>query len=173
MNRISKFHKVSFEQFKGDWTDTFGELPEEEIRTIYEGVRLTVRATSGSAGYDFFTPAAFSLGPGETAKIPTGIRAEMDENWVLQIFPRSGLGFKYRLQLNNTVGIIDSDYFYSDNEGHIFIKITNDTNEGRRVELDAGAGFAQGIFLPYGITVDDACTGSRNGGFGSTDQRQA
>ena len=173
MNRISKFHKVSFEQFKGDWTDTFGELPEEEIRTIYEGVRLPVRATSGSAGYDFFTPAAFSLGPGETAKIPKGIRAEMDENWVLQIFPRSGLGFKYRLQLNNTVGIIDSDYFYSDNEGHIFIKITNDTNEGRRVELDAGAGFAQGIFLPYGITVDDACTGSRNGGFGSTDQRQA
>ena len=173
MNRISKFHKVSFEQFKGDWTDTFGELPEEEIRTIYEGVRLPVRATSGSAGYDFFTPAAFSLGPGETAKIPTGIRAEMDENWVLQIFPRSGLGFKYRLQLNNTVGIIDSDYFYSDNEGHIFIKITNDTNAGRRVELDAGAGFAQGIFLPYGITVDDACTGSRNGGFGSTDQRQA
>ena len=173
MNRISKFHKVSFEQFKGDWTDTFGELPEEEIRTIYEGVRLPVRATSGSAGYDFFTPAAFSLGPGETAKIPTGIRAEMDENWVLQIFPRSGLGFKYRLQLTNTVGIIDSDYFYSDNEGHIFIKITNDTNEGRRVELDAGAGFAQGIFLPYGITVDDACTGSRNGGFGSTDQRQA
>ena len=173
MNRISKFHKVSFEQFKGDWTDTFGELPEEEIRTIYEGVRLPVRATSGSAGYDFFTPAALSLGPGETAKIPTGIRAEMDENWVLQIFPRSGLGFKYRLQLNNTVGIIDSDYFYSDNEGHIFIKITNDTNEGRRVELDAGAGFAQGIFLPYGITVDDACTGSRNGGFGSTDQRQA
>ena len=173
MNRISKFHKVSFAQFKGDWTDTFGELPEEEIRTIYEGVRLPVRATSGSAGYDFFTPAAFSLGPGETAKIPTGIRAEMDENWVLQIFPRSGLGFKYRLQLNNTVGIIDSDYFYSDNEGHIFIKITNDTNEGRRVELDAGAGFAQGIFLPYGITVDDACTGSRNGGFGSTDQRQA
>ena len=173
MNRISKFHKVSFEQFKGDWTDTFGELPEEEIRTIYEGVRLPVRATSGSAGYDFFTPAAFSLGPGETAKIPTGIRAEMDENWVLQIFPRSGPGFKYRLQLNNTVGIIDSDYFYSDNEGHIFIKITNDTNEGRRVELDAGAGFAQGIFLPYGITVDDACTGSRNGGFGSTDQRQA
>ena len=173
MNRISKFHKVSFEQFKGDWTDTFGELPEEEIRTIYEGVRLPVRATSGCAGYDFFTPAAFSLGPGETAKIPTGIRAEMDENWVLQIFPRSGLGFKYRLQLNNTVGIIDSDYFYSDNEGHIFIKITNDTNEGRRVELDAGAGFAQGIFLPYGITVDDACTGSRNGGFGSTDQRQA
>ena len=159
---------MSFEQFKGDWTDTFGELPEEEIRTIYEGVRLPVRATSGSAGYDFFTPAAFSLGPGETAKIPTGIRAEMDENWVLQIFPRSGLGFKYRLQLNNTVGIIDSDYFYSDNEGHIFSKVTNDSNEGKTVELKSGEGFMQGIFVEYGITLDDDATEIRNGGFGST-----
>ncbi len=55
--------------------------------------------------------------PGETVKVPTGIRVEMEENWVLKCYPRSGLGFKYRLQLNNTVGIIDSDYFYSDNEG--------------------------------------------------------
>lgn len=172
MNRISKFHKVSFEQFKGDWTDTFGELPEEEIRTIYEGVRLPVRATSGSAGYDFFTPAAFSLGPGETAKIPTGIRAEMDENWVLQIFPRSGLGFKYRLQLNNTVGIIDSDYFYSDNEGHMFAKITNDSNEEKTVEIKKGDGFMQGIFVEYGITVDDDVTDVRNGGFGSTTKKE-
>ena len=83
MNRISKFHKVSFEQFTGDWTDTFGEVSQEELQAVYEGIRLPVRATSGSAGYDFFSPAAFSLGPGETIKIPTGIRAEIDENWVL------------------------------------------------------------------------------------------
>ena len=70
MNRISKFHKVSFEQFTGDWTDTFGEVSQEELQAVYEGIRLPVRATSGSAGYDFFSPAAFSLGPGETIKIP-------------------------------------------------------------------------------------------------------
>ena len=69
------------------------------------------------------------------------------------------------------VGIIDSDYFYSDNQGHMFVKMTNDTNEGRTVELSAGTGFAQGIFLPFGITVDDDCKDSRNGGFGSTDAR--
>ena len=90
---------------------------------------------------------------------------------MLSIFPRSSLGFKYRLQLNNTVGIIDSDYFYSDNEGHMFIKMTNDSREGKTVELSAGMAFAQGIFLPYGITVDDDCTSTRNGGFGSTDAR--
>ena len=87
---------------------------------------------------------------------------------MLQLFPRSGLGFKFRLQLNNTVGIIDSDYFYSDNEGHIFAKITNDSNEGKVLEVSAGSGFMQGIFLQYGITVDDETEGIRNGGFGST-----
>ena len=87
---------------------------------------------------------------------------------MLKIYPRSGLGFKFRLQLNNTVGIIDSDYYYSDNEGHIFMKITNDSNEGKTVSIKQGDGFAQGIFVEYGITVDDEVTEIRNGGFGST-----
>lgn len=166
--RIAKFHKVSFEQFQEGWTDTFGPEDKSRIQETYDGIRLPARATKGSAGYDFFAPAAFTLKPGETVKIPTGIRAEMEEEWVLKCYPRSGLGFKYRLQLNNTVGIIDSDYFYSDNEGHIFAKITNDTNEGKTVEIPAGTGFMQGIFVEYGITVDDQAEGIRNGGFGST-----
>ena len=127
-----------------------------------------MRATAGSAGYDFFAPVEVTLQPGETVKIPTGIRVEMEQDWVLKCYPRSGLGFKYRLQLNNTVGIIDSDYFYSDNEGHIFAKLTNDTNEGKTLVIPAGTGFMQGIFVEYGITVDDAAEGVRNGGFGST-----
>ena len=172
MERIAKFHKVSYEQFEGDWKDTFGPIETEEIIRIYEGTRLPARATAGSAGYDFYTPVAVTIRPGEIVKIPTGIRAEMNEGWVLAVFPRSSLGFKYRLQLNNTVGIIDSDYFFSDNEGHIFVKLTNDTKEDKTVELAEGAGFAQGIFLPFGITEDDDCTEARNGGFGSTDSRK-
>lgn len=168
MKRIAKFHKVSFQQFLEGWTDTFGEKKETEVREIYESIRMPRRATTGSAGYDFFTPVDVTLQPGETIKIPTGIRAEMQEDWVLKLYPRSGLGFKYRLQLNNTVGIIDSDYFYSDNEGHIFAKITNDSKEGKTVVLKAGEGFMQGIFLEYGITVDDEATEKRNGGLGST-----
>lgn len=168
MNRaIAKFEKVSFEQFFKDMMDTFGML-DNTIEETYKNIKLPKRATTGSAGYDFYSPINFELKPGETIKIPTGIRCLMDENWVLQIYPRSGLGFKYRLQLDNTVGIIDSDYSNSDNEGHIFIKITNDSNEEKKVKVDAGSGFAQGIFLPYGITVDDDTDGIRNGGFGST-----
>ena len=168
MERIAKFHKVSYEQFEGDWKDTFGPIETEEIGRIYEGIRLPARATAGSAGYDLYTPVAMTIRPGETIKIPTGIRVEMNDGWVLAVFPRSSLGFKYRLQLNNTVGIIDSDYFYSDNEGHIFAKITNDTKEGKIVEIPAGTGFMQGIFMEYGITVDDDVEEVRNGGFGST-----
>ncbi len=168
MKRIAKFEKVSLEQFIEGWTDTFGDISQEEIGKIYDEIRLPKRATSGSAGYDFFAPAAFTLAPGETVKIPTGVRVWMEPEWVLKCYPRSGLGFKFRLQLNNTVGIIDSDYYDSDNEGHIFAKLTNDSNEGKTVELKAGDGFMQGIFVEYGITLDDDATEVRNGGFGST-----
>ena len=151
-----------------DWTGTVKSTTAREAEVVYDQVRLPRRATAGSAGYDFFTPAGIALNPGETIKIPTGIRAWMEPGWVLKCYPRSGLGFKYRLQLDNTVGIIDSDYFYSDNEGHMFIKVTNDGHEGKTLTLEAGDGFAQGIFVEYGITVDDEATEVRNGGFGST-----
>lgn len=168
MKRIAKFHKVSRERFAADWADTFEGVTREAADVIYDGIRLPKRATAGSAGYDFFAPEEFTLAPGETIKIPTGIRVEMEADWVLKCYPRSGLGFKYRLQLNNTVGIIDSDYFYSDNEGHILAKVTNDTNEGKTLVIPADTGFMQGIFVEYGITVDDDATAVRNGGFGST-----
>ena len=168
MQRIAKFHKVSQEQFLSGMLDSFTEYTEADIKDMYESIVLPKRATKGSAGYDFFAPFSFSLPPGSTIKIPTGIRAEMEQDWVLKLYPRSGLGFKYRLQLNNTVGIIDSDYFYSDNEGHIFVKMTNDSNEGKTVDVKSGTGFAQGIFLQYGITMDDDVSDERNGGFGST-----
>lgn len=171
MNRIAKFEKVSLEQFRESWTDTFGPADEGAAESVYEQIKLPRRATAGSAGYDFFAPVDLKLAPGETIKVPTGIRVWMEPEWVLKCYPRSGLGFKYRLQLNNTVGIIDSDYYYSDNEGHIFAKITNDTNEGKTVEIGAGTGFMQGIFVEYGITVDDDATEIRNGGFGSTTKR--
>ncbi|MBR6643320.1 MAG: dUTP diphosphatase [Lachnospiraceae bacterium] len=167
MERIAAFEKVNKGQFVKDWLDTFGG-DEVAAEQAYEGIRLPKRATKGSAGYDFYSPLNFVLHPGETIKIPTGIRAFMREDYVLMVFPRSGLGFKFRLQLNNTVGIIDSDYYYSDNEGHIFIKLTNDSNEGKTLTLAEGNGFAQGIFLPFGITEDDDVTELRNGGFGST-----
>lgn len=165
MQKVAKFSKVSFEQFNEGWQEAFGQAVE---RDKYDALKLPTRATVGSAGYDFFSPLTFTLEPGETIKVPTGIRAEIAEGWVLMLFPRSGLGFKYRLQMNNTVGIIDSDYFYSDNEGHIFVKLMNDSKENKTVIVEAGQGFVQGLFIPFGITEDDNVSALRNGGFGST-----
>lgn len=170
MERIARFEKVSKERFVKDFTDAFEDYTVKEAEEIYEKLPLPRRATKKSAGYDIFMPLTLRLDPGETAKIPTGIRVKMREDYVFMIYPRSGLGFKFRLQLNNTVGIIDADYYDSDNEGHIFIKITNDTNEGRILPLEEYKAFAQGIFMQYGITEDDDVTDVRNGGFGSTNK---
>ena len=162
MNTVAKFEKVSFEQYAKD---------VEKADEIYENIQLPQRATKGSAGYDFYMPYDLTLVPGQTAKIPTGIRAKIADGWVLCLFPRSGLGFKYRLQLNNTVGIIDADYYLSYNEGHIFAKITNDSNEGKTLTLKQGEGFMQGIFIPFGLAEDDNVQTIRNGGFGSTTKK--
>lgn len=167
MKKIAKFMKVSFEEYlKAMKANT--NFTEAEIKEMYDNIILPKRATIGSAGYDFKIPFPMTILPNETKLIPTGIRVKMDDGWVLLIFPRSGLGFKYRLQLNNTIGVIDSDYFYSDNEGHIMIKVTNDTNENKTIDLTKNQGICQGIFMPFGITEDDEATSIRNGGFGST-----
>ncbi len=168
MKRIAKFEKVSLTQFIKDWQEEFSQTTQKECEQIYQHLLLPCRATKGSAGYDFFTPIDITLSPRQTIKIPTGIRVRINDGWVLKCYPRSGLGFKYRLQLNNTVGIIDSDYYFSDNEGHIFAKITNDSNENKTVVITKQTSFMQGIFVEYGITVDDSVETLRNGGFGST-----
>lgn len=168
MERIAHFEKVSIDRFVEDFVDSFPQFSKEEATAIYNEIKLPKRATSKSAGYDIYTPLSFTLEPGSTIKIPTGIRVSMREDYVFMIYPRSGLGFKYRLQLNNTVGVIDADYYDSDNEGHIFVKITNDSNENKTLVIDKGTAFSQGIFMQYGITDDDDVDTIRNGGLGST-----
>ena len=162
MNRVAQFMSVSLARFREDWKAAFPDKP------VPEQPQLPRRATAGSAGYDFYAPQAFHMEPGETLKIPTGVRARIEAGWVLMLFPRSSLGFKYRLQLNNTVGIVDADYFNALNEGHIFIKLTNSGDKPLSVE--AGEAFAQGVFLPFGLTEDDDASGERIGGFGSTNR---
>ena len=158
MKRIAQFLKV-------DLSEWIKENDEKD----YQDILLPQRATKGSAGYDFFAVNEFTLLPSQTIKIATGIRAKIEDGWVLKIYPRSGLGFKFRLTLNNTVGIIDSDYYFAENEGHIFIKMTNLGEKDLFIEK--GKAFAQGIFVEYGITVDDECDTLRTGGFGSTDKK--
>jgi dUTP pyrophosphatase len=169
-----KFEKVSFEQYlksqKEDREYTLDEI--EDIRQEYDDIKLPQRATVGSAGYDFFSPIPFRISTNDeypqTFKLATGIRVLLDKDKVLECYPRSGHGFKFRLQLDNTVGIIDSDYYYSDNEGHIFAKLTIDSKEDKTLTINKGEAFMQGIIKQFFLSEDDATVDIRNGGFGST-----
>jgi dUTP pyrophosphatase len=157
---IARFGHVSAAQ----WAEAMGDrvsaaLPLEEIP-------LPRRATAGSAGYDFVAPAETVIPPGESALIPTGIRAEMENGWVLMLFPRSSLGFKHGIRLSNTAGIIDSDYAFAKNEGHIMVKLRNPSDSS--VTIGRGERFCQGIFLPFGTAEEDGDFSLRQGGFGST-----
>ena len=167
MNKVAKFEKVSFDQFLKDM-EAVGFNGEDYIRSIYDNIKLPVRKTPGSAGYDFSIPFNIDLDVYDNMVIPTGIRCTIEDGWFLGMFPRSGHGFKNHVRLANTVGIIDADYAYSDNEGHIMIKLIN--GDVKPLVVKAGDGFAQGILLPFGITHTDENDKKeiRNGGFGST-----
>ena len=171
MNKIAKFEKVSYEQFEADWLNVFPLTVEWKLKSMYENIKLPKRSTTGSAGYDFYIPRDIDLDKNDSVVIPTGIRCNIDEGWALQAYPRSGHGFKYGIHLANTVGIIDADYYGAENEGHIHIKLVNDSVLAKNIHFDDGAAFCQGIFLPFGITVDDEVEAKRVGGFGSTDNK--
>lgn len=177
MQKMAQFSKISFDQFKADWLDAFPELAEmdgddaidKHIRDIYDGIKFPKRATFMSAGYDIFSPVSFTLESGESIKIPTGLRCEMYDGWVMLGFPRSGHGFKYGVHHANTIPVVDGDYFEADNEGHIHFKIVNDSALAKDFKVNAGDAFCQVVFVPFGITLDDEVDAKRIGGFGSTD----
>ena len=152
---MRKFEKISEEQFEKD----LKEVCE------YSDIEIPTRSTKHSAGYDFKSPISFTLNPGDSKKVPTGIKASMNEDE----FVRSSMGFKYNIRLCNRVGIVDSDYYNNpDNEGHIFVKIQNEGKEA--ITINKGDRFAQGIFMNFLITDDDVAFGDRTGGFGSTNK---
>ncbi len=136
----------------------------------YEKVKLPARSTAGSAGYDFYLPYDLDLAPNSWYTVCTGIRAKLDPGTFLMIVPRSSLGVKYDFRLDNTVGIIDEDYYNADNEGHIMLHFSTGDFDYHKHETKflAGTKIAQGIILPYLTAENDQATGTRTGGFGST-----
>lgn len=160
--KIRGFEKISFEQYVKDIGGERHELAEE-----YLDIKLPRRATAKSAGYDIYSPFSFELNPGETIKIPTGIKAYMQDDEVLKIYIRSSLGFKYDVTLSNNVGIIDADYANALNEGHIWIKLIN--HGDKTLSINKGEAIAQGIFEKYlKVDNDTPVKDERVGGIGST-----
>ncbi len=158
MPTIARFTHITPAQYAKDTASWPSSMPLEEIP-------LPRRATAGSAGYDFICPVDVTLAPHQQVLLPSGIRCEMTPGWVLLLFIRSSLGAKMGLRLSNTVGVIDSDYAFADNEGHILIALTGGDQP---VTLTAGQRICQGVLLPYGTAEEDADFAPRTGGFGST-----
>lgn len=204
-----RFEKVSREQWEAtintivnpQTTDPNvlkeAEAARQKMYACYDDIKLPARATSGSVGYDFFSPFELTMFPGVDTLIPTGIRVYMapeTELW-LMMAPKSGLGTKYKVRLSNTIGVIDSDYYNAKNEGHIMITMSNgldfegcpmkqvpdlrtgqkkvvldfdsEITQKRILHIGVGDSFAQGIFMPM-ITMGDNVDAIRTFGFGST-----
>ena len=175
--RVGQFEKVSkeaYDKIVKNFQKTYSDIGLVCPDFIpYDEIKQPVRKTNGSAGYDIHMTHDVKLFYGSSVIVPTFIRCKIDTGWQLQLYPRSGLGFKYGIRLANTVGIIDQDYYFSasdgnDNEGHIMVKIVNSGN--RAVKLKMHDRFCQAVFIPFGITYDDDQHDKeiRSGGLGST-----
>ena len=173
------FEKITREQWVKDVLNLLQveHLIEErlkEINKLYDGIKLPKRATKYSAGYDFYVSGDALLPIGDSAIILTGIRwvcdKEEDKNKVLQLYPRSGIGFRTGLRLMNTVGIIDADYWEGNNEGHIMVKLYSPTNS--YMHIKDGDAIVQGVITEYHTCDDEEeIVEKRTGGMGSTDKK--
>lgn len=131
-----------------------------------ETIQIPTRATICSAGYDLRSLISVVVPAGKAVKIPTGLRAYMLDDEVLLVHIRSSLGFKHNIRLSNATGVIDSDYYFADNEGHIWLGVMNDGDTD--FVIAAGDRIAQGIFMKY-LTANDVVNTVRVGGLGSTE----
>lgn len=139
-----------------------------EVKRFYAEIELPVRADKRSAGYDFFAPRDITLLPAQKTLIFTDVKAYMQEDEVLKLYPRSSLGIKKGLMLSNTVGIIDSSYYENpDNDGNIGLPLLN--TSGVAIHIKKGERIAQGVFVKYLIADEDnTLSNERSGGFGSS-----
>lgn len=145
-----KFHYVKDEYFKN-----------------MGSASLPSRATTQSAGYDFYSPAFYTIGSGQSVMVWTDVKAEIDDGFVLKIYPKSGLATKRGLILKNTIGVVDADYYGNpSNDGNIGIMLWNTSDSIQ--EIQVGEKIAQGIFERYYTVDNDDADGTRVGGFGST-----
>lgn len=136
-------------------------------------INLPVRKTKYSAAYDLEAAEetiipSFKSGMKPTL-IPTGLKAYMQGDEVLKLFPRSSGPKKQGILFPHSVGIIDKDYYGNeDNDGHLLVQCINIKDED--VIIKKGEAIAQAMFQKYLIIDDDNANGTRTGGFGSTDK---
>lgn len=108
-----------------------------------KNVKTPTRGTPGSAGLDFYVPEnpeyQITLGPGESANIPSGIKANIPKGFALVAMNKSGVATKQGLQVGACV--IDEDY-----QGEIHLHVVNISNSVTTVQ--PGQKLVQMLLIP-------------------------
>jgi len=165
------FERVKFEAFKNDMAMYRPiNFMSGEVEKAYDGIKIPVRKTKYSAGYDICIPIDISIPSGQRRVIPTGIKVVFEEDemstWHLQMYVRSSVGIKDGVVLTNGTGVIDPDYFRGKNDGDMMLALLNTSD--KLVQYKAGDRICQAVFVIHGLTSDDNASGDRIGGIGST-----
>ena len=136
------------------------------IKQIHLNFKMPIKSTQGAGAFDIFMPESGSVFRDNPTPVPLGFAAKVPDGHVALIFPRSGVGTKHGLELNNTCGIIDSDYL---GEWKAFLR----TKSGKHFSWNADDRVLQFLIVPVSNEVlelaEDLGESSRgSGGFGST-----
>lgn len=153
-------------------------------------IEIPTYANDGDAGVDIYSPAEYTIAPGETVIIPTGLKVAIPQGYALLIQPRSGQSVKTKLRIANTPGLIDSGYrdeigVIVENIEPAFKDIDYDFNEDGTIKINSilhgetytiteGQRFAQMRLVEVPkvafIQVNNIkeIEGDRGGGFGSS-----
>lgn len=146
-----------------------------KIKKLYADVITPEYGSREAAGFDLraYFPENKSykrvLLPNDRLKVGTGLSFELPEGFVFLVIPRGSTGIKKGLMLQNTIGVVDSDY-----RGEVFMFFQNIGEE--EVEIEHGERIAQGIILPFpkirfNEVKELSNTERGDGGFGSTGRK--
>lgn len=80
------------------------------IELTSEDAQIPKYANLGDGAVDLYSPADYTINPGETVIIPCDIKVALPYGYAFLIHPRSGTSAKTKLRVANSVGLIDSQY---------------------------------------------------------------
>ncbi len=137
------------------------------VKRLTPTAKLPTYGSAYAAGADLYSDeAAFTVAPGETRVVHTGLSMEIPEGYGGFVHARSGMATKRGLAPANKVGVIDADY-----RGEIMVALHNHSDKPQTVE--AGERIAQLVIAPFlkaefedAEALSDTVRGE--GGFGST-----
>ena len=80
------------------------------IELTSEDAQIPKYAHLGDGAVDLYSPADYTINPGETVIIPCDIKVALPYGYAFLIHPRSGTSAKTKLRVANSVGLVDSQY---------------------------------------------------------------